>query len=332
MPSPSPNSAETCAFGSGRHHAVADLADDPRLGRILERLREADAVEPHRRLALQEEALRLVPVEAGHTLRAVLREQRLVHLRRVDRLGRVGHELAVGVDERAAVAQQEARPDRHVGVLEPARDEAGDALGRIVEARRGVDHLGEGLRIGDALRVEQLLVVIDDPRIEVERQAVDAAVGLRRVGQPALREIGEVEVRIDERLVGHHRPDVVQPLVLAEQPLLHVIRDRDHVEARVARVELDDGLLPLLLLGDHLGADGDAGQVLEFLVILGEQVAARALDQEHLDLLALEASSSRTRPARARPVGPRREWRRARPRRRPPATGGAAASRCLQRS
>jgi hypothetical protein len=54
---------------SRRHDAVPDLADDARLGRILERLREADAVEPHRRLALQEQALRLVPVEAGHALR-----------------------------------------------------------------------------------------------------------------------------------------------------------------------------------------------------------------------------------------------------------------------
>ena len=58
-----------------RHDAVADLADDARLGRILERLREADAVEPHRGLALQEQALRLVPVEArrrpaGRTSRA----------------------------------------------------------------------------------------------------------------------------------------------------------------------------------------------------------------------------------------------------------------------
>ena len=41
--------------------------------------------------------------------------------------------------------------------------------------------------------------------------------------------------------------------------------------------------------GNHLGADRDAGQVLEFLVVLGEEVAARALDQEHLDLFALEA-------------------------------------------
>ena len=56
----------------------------------------------------------------------------------------------------------------------------------------------------------------------------------------------------------------------------------------LARVELDHRLLALLLLGDHFRADRDAGHVLEFLVVLGEQVAARALDQEHLDLLALE--------------------------------------------
>src|SRR4030095_920520 len=78
------------------------------------------------------------------------------------------------------------------------------------------------------------------------------------------------------------------PFVLAEEPLLHVIGNRDHIEARLAGVELDDCFLPLLLLGNHLGADRDAGHVLEFLVILGEQIAARALDEEHLDLLALE--------------------------------------------
>jgi hypothetical protein len=46
--------------------------------------------------------------------------------------------------------------------------------------------------------------------------------------------------------------------------------------------------LPLLLLGNHLRADRDAGQVLELLVILGKQIAARTLDQEDFDLLAFE--------------------------------------------
>ena len=40
------------------------------------------------------------------------------------------------------------------------------------------------------------------------------------------------------------------------------------VEARLAGGELDHGLLALLLLGDLLGPDLDAGQVGEFLVVL----------------------------------------------------------------
>ena len=67
-------------------------------------MREADAVEPHRGLALQEQALRFIPVEAGHALRTVLAEECLVHLRCLDRLGRVGEELALGIGEGAAVA------------------------------------------------------------------------------------------------------------------------------------------------------------------------------------------------------------------------------------
>ena len=154
-----------------------------------------------------------------------LREQRLVHLRRFDRLRRIGHQLALGVDEAAAVAQQEARPHRHVGVLEAAPDEARTMpLRRIVELRRRIDDLREALRIRDVLGVEQLLVVVEHPRIDVERQAVDAAVGLRRPVHAALGEVGEVERRVGERLVGDQRPHVHQPLALAEQPLLHVIR------------------------------------------------------------------------------------------------------------
>ena len=45
-----------------------------------------------------------------------------------DRFRRIGHQLALGIDEAAAVAEQEARPHRHVRVLEPAPDEARNAL------------------------------------------------------------------------------------------------------------------------------------------------------------------------------------------------------------
>ena len=156
------------------------------------------------------------------------------------------------------------------------------------------------------------------------RQAVDAPVRLRRVGQAALGEVGEVEIRIHQRLVGHQRPHVVHPLVLAELALLHVIGKLDHVEARAAGIELDDGLLPLLLLGNHFGADGDARHVLEFLVVLGEQVAARALDQEDLDRLALEFLPVERRLRVCRELARRRAWRRAPARRHLPAAAGGA--------
>ncbi len=106
--------------------------------------------------------------------------------------------------------------------------------------------------------------------------------------EAALREVVEVEIGVDKRFVGEHRAQIGEPVVLRELALLHVVGKRNHVEARIARIEFDDRLLPLLLLRDHLRADADACQVLEFLVILGQQVTARALHQKYFDLLALE--------------------------------------------
>ena len=58
----------------------------------------------------------------------------------------------------------------------------------------------------------------------------------------------------------------------------------DDVEARLAGGELDHGLLALLLLGDLLGLDLDAGEVGEFLDVLLQIVAARTLGEDHLQL------------------------------------------------
>jgi hypothetical protein len=58
----------------------------------------------------------------------------------------------------------------------------------------------------------------------------------------------------------------------------------DEVEARLAGGELDHRLLALLLLGNLLGLDLDAGQVGEFLDVLLEVVAARSLGEDHLEL------------------------------------------------
>ncbi len=148
---------------------------------------------------------------------------RLIHFCGFDRLRRIGQELAVLVDEVSAVAQKKARPHRNVGVLEAARHEPGHAFAGIVELACRIDHLGEGLRKSDSLGIEQLAVVIHDPGIEIERQAVDAAVGLDGIIEAALREIVEVEIRIRERFVGDHRPQIGEPLVLCELPLLHVV-------------------------------------------------------------------------------------------------------------
>ena len=158
-----------------------------------------------------------------------------------------------------------------------------------MKLRRRVDHLREGLRIRDALGGEDFLVPVDDPGIEVQRQAHDPAIGFDGVLEAALGEVGEVEIGRRHRLVVDERPQIGEPIVLRELALLHVIRQRDHVEAGVAGIELDDRFLALLLLGNHFGADLDAGHVLEFLVILGEQVSAWALDEQDFDLLSLEA-------------------------------------------
>ena len=56
------------------------------------------------------------------------------------------------------------------------------------------------------------------------------------------------------------------------------------VEARLAGGELDHRLLALLLLGDLLGLDLDAGELGEFLDVFLQIVAARTLGEDHLEL------------------------------------------------
>ena len=60
-----------------------------------------------------------------------------------------------------------------------------------------------------------------------------------------------------------------------------------HVEARMPGRELEHHLRALLLLRDLLGGHADAGELLELLLVPLQQVAARALGQHDLELLAL---------------------------------------------
>ena len=64
--------------------------------------------------------------------------------------------------------------------------------------------------------------------------------------------------------------------------------DVGDVEAGAARGELDDLLLALLLLRHLLGADLDAGQLRELGLMLLQEIGARVLGEQDLDVLALE--------------------------------------------
>jgi len=57
-----------------------------------------------------------------------------------------------------------------------------------------------------------------------------------------------------------------------------------HIEARLARRKLDHAFLALLLLGDLLRLDLDAGKLGEFLDVLLEVIAARPLGEDRLEL------------------------------------------------
>ena len=62
------------------------------------------------------------------------------------------------------------------------------------------------------------------------------------------------------------------------------IADVNDVKTRLAGGKFDHRFLALLLLGDLLRLDLDAGEVGEFLDVLLQIVAARALGEDHLEL------------------------------------------------
>ncbi len=97
-------------------------------------------------------------------------------------------------------------------------------------------------------------------------------------GKIVHREVGRGQVR-----VFHERGEVREPAGLFELPLLHMVADVNDVEAWLAGSELDDGLLPLLLLRNDFGFDLDAGEVGEFGGVFLQELAARPLDQVGLD-------------------------------------------------
>ena len=78
------------------------------------------------------EAIELHPVEAGDAGRRDLGQQRLIQLGRFDRFRAIGQDVALGVEEFAAVVEEEVGPQRHVGVAQAAPDEAeGAFLGSV---------------------------------------------------------------------------------------------------------------------------------------------------------------------------------------------------------
>ncbi len=62
----------------------------------------------------------------------------------------------------------------------------------------------------------------------------------------------------------------------------------DNIETRLPRLELDGEFLALLLFSRGVCADGDAGEILEFLLVFHEQIAHRVFDEQGFDLFALE--------------------------------------------
>jgi len=135
----------------------------------------------------------------------------------------------------------------------PAACKAVDAIGRVIERLGGGCHLVKGFRQRNALLREHLLVPVQDEVVDRPRQRMHLALVVLGKLQPAggkivHRKIGRGQVR-----VFHERGQVREPAGLFELPLLHVITDVNDVEARLAGRELDDGLLPLLLLRNDFG-------------------------------------------------------------------------------
>ena len=125
--------------------------------------------------------------------------------------------------------------------------------------------------------------------MERQRQRVDAAVGCVPASIDALEKSAKSK---SGAVSWPHRRSAgadQQPFALAEQPLLRRLRDVAGIEARLAGCKLDGELLPVLLLGNLLGPDLDAGQCRELRLELLQDVVEGAFLQRDLDLLALEA-------------------------------------------
>ena len=150
-----------------RHDGVADLADDARLGRILERRREADAVDPHRGAALREAGLAFVPVEADHAgRREILRSASCRASRGLIASG-------VSVSSLPLLSPSPSSwPSRklvHTGTLaffRPRETKPEIPLAGSVSFSAAVTISSHRLRIGDAFLLEQLLVVVEDPVVD----------------------------------------------------------------------------------------------------------------------------------------------------------------------
>ena len=145
-------------------------------------------------------------------------------------------------------------------------------------------HLVEGLGDGDALLLEQLLVVVEDEIVDRPGQRQHLALVVLGVLQAGGREIALDEIGRGQRRILHEGRQVGEPAGLLELPLLHVIAEMDDVEARPSRGELDHAFLALLLLGNLLGLDLDTGELGEFLDVFLQIVAARSLGEDHLQL------------------------------------------------
>jgi hypothetical protein len=94
-------------------------------------------------------------------------------------------ELPLVVDRHRLPALHEGGPDGDVGVLQAAGDEAVDAVGRVVQRLGGGNGFLQGLGKGDPLLIEDLLVPVQDPVVDVVGEGVHSAVGLGGEGHGA---------------------------------------------------------------------------------------------------------------------------------------------------
>ena len=272
-------------LGPGRHGCEADILGNLGFGRVHQWRGEPDAVEPHGDIALAEAGLALVPVEADAAWRRGFAHQLGIKLGRPDRIGGVHQQgLAIGRQGFLAEAEQNLGEHRQIGVLLSARDKAIGALGFIGERAGRHQHFVHGLGEGEALLGEQRLVVVHHPEIRQMGQGVQGSIRRGAIGQGGRREIREVEIRAGLAGILDEGPQIDHPFALFDQLLLHVERDRNHVEAWPPGAELHRHFRTLLLFGDLFRPDLDAGQVLELLLARLHDIGGWVLAEIHFDL------------------------------------------------